>query len=126
MKVPYSRSGRTESKGERETHLEPVDANVVPLVDIRGQVQLLQPAHDELGVGLAVKLCPRDKDAIVGIAEVLFVDGWARGGERSDLESRVAFAAAGVLERLNAHDKLFRLRFFFARTGSRVLSIGRG
>jgi len=60
-----------EAQRRERTHLEPVDADVVPLVDVRRHAERVEAGRDELGVGASVKLDARDKDAVVGVAEVL-------------------------------------------------------
>lgn len=90
----------TLEKRRGRTHLEPLDADVVPVIHVRLEIQLLQPVCDEFRIRLPIEFEARDEDAIVGVSQVLSSRGQrgvrreGRGGnERGRLSLLRSFSA---------------------------------
>jgi hypothetical protein len=56
---------------KRKTHLEFVDANIVPLVDVCWDIEVLESRSNEFCICHSVEFEARNKDAVVRVAHIL-------------------------------------------------------
>lgn len=64
-------SSSPPSTRARKTYLERIDANIIPLIDVRRYVQLVQSLSDHIGIRSSFEGESWDNNAVISIPQIL-------------------------------------------------------